>query len=113
MYSDKGWVKFYREWLENPTITKDSKHLFTWCYLLVKATPVERYDYFNGKKILLRRGQLISSRKDIYKFLKIERNKLDRILKLFETEKLIELQTTNHKTLITLVDWDFYQGTDE
>ena len=35
MNTEKGWIKFYREWLDNPIITKDSEHLAVWTYLFV------------------------------------------------------------------------------
>jgi hypothetical protein len=109
----QGWVKFYREWLDNPIITKDSEHLAVWIYLNCSATHIEKDVIFNGKKITLRRGQMIVSCKEIYEKLKIERNKMDRIIKLFKNEELIEQQTSNHKSLITLARWDFYQGFNE
>jgi hypothetical protein len=109
----QGWVKFYREWLDNPIITKDSEHLAVWTYLLLNATHNEKDVIFNGKKIKLRKGQMIISCKEIYEQLKIERNKMDRIIKLFKNEELIEQQTSNHKSLITLARWDFYQGFNE
>ena len=110
---EQGWVKFYREWLDNPIITKDSEHLAVWTYLNCSATHIEKDVIFNGKKITLRRGQMIVSCKEIYEKLKIERNKMDRIIKLFKNEELIEQQTRNHKSLITLAQWDFYQGFNE
>ena len=93
----QGWVKFYREWLDNPIITKDSEHLAVWIYLNCSATHIEKDVIFNGKKITLRRGQMIVSCKEIYEKLKIERNKMDRIIKLFKNEELIEQQTRNQR----------------
>ena len=110
---EQGWIKFYREWLDNPIITKDSEHLAVWIYLNCQATHNEKEVIFNGKKITLRKGQMIISCKEIYEQLKIERNKMDRIIKLFKNEELIEQQTSNHKSLITLPLWDFYQGFNE
>ena len=110
---EQGWVKFYRGWLDNPIITKDTEYLAVWLYLLTNATHTEKEAIFNGKKITVLRGQLIVSCKEIYEQLKIERNKLNRILKHLKNEQLIEQQTNNHKTLITLARWDFYQGINE
>ena len=84
-----------------------------WIYLNCSATHIEKDVIFNGKKIKLRKGQMIISCKEIYEQLKIERNKMDRIIKLFKNEELIEQQTRNHKSLITLARWDFYQGFNE
>lgn len=106
----QGYIKFYREWLDNPIISRDSDYLAVWLYLLTNALHTSTEIYFNGKKTMLLEGQLIVSCREIYEGLKIERNKLDRILKSFKNEELIEQQTNNHKTLITLNMWDFYQG---
>ena len=110
---EQGWIKFYREWLDNPIITKDTEHLATWIYLLSNANHTKTETIFNGEKIVINAGQLITSCKEIYESLKIERNKMDRIIKSFKNEELIEQQTRNHKTLITLPLWGFYQGINE
>ncbi len=66
-----------------------------------------------SKKIKLLRGQFVTSLRQIYESLKIERNKTSRILKHFKSEQLIEQQTNNRQTLITLPLWDFYQSLKE
>ena len=106
----QGWVKFYREWMSNIAITKDNDHLAVWIYLLTNTTYTEKEDYFNAKKITLKAGQLLCMQKDICNNLKLEPTKLRRILKLFKSAELIDYQTDNHKTLITLVVWDFSQS---
>ena len=106
----QGWVKFYREWMSNIAITKDNDHLAVWIYLLTNTTHTEKEDYFNAKKITLKAGQLLCMQKDICNNLKLEPTKLRRILKLFKSAELIDYQTDNHKTLITLVVWDFSQS---
>ena len=107
---EQGWVKFYREWMSNIAITKDNDHLAVWIYLLTNTTYTEKEDYFNAKKITLKAGQLLCMQKDICNNLKLEPTKLRRILKLFKSAELIDYQTDNHKTLITLVVWDFSQS---
>ena len=109
----QGWIKFHREYLDNPTITKDAEHLAVWVYLLTKARFNKKEVYFSGEKIEISAGQLHITCKEIYEYLKIDRNKLTRILKSFKNEHLIEQQTNNHKTLITLARWAFYQGINE
>ena len=65
MNTEKGWIKFYREWLDNPIITKDSEHLAVWTYLFVKAIHTEKDSIFRGKQITLKAGQLLALQKDI------------------------------------------------
>ena len=38
---EQGWVKFYREWLDNPYIAKDGEYLAIWTYLMLNATHKE------------------------------------------------------------------------
>jgi len=110
---EQGWVKFYRGWLDNPIITKDTEYLAVWLYLLTNATHTEKEAYFNSKKICLMEGQLLINHKEIYKKFKIEPCKLRRIFNLLKNNYLIDYQTDKHKTLITVTQWDFYQGKND
>ena len=109
----QGWIKFHREWFDNPTITKDAEHLAVWVYLMSKASFHKKEVYFGGEKMEIKEGQLLITCKEICEDLRIERSKLSRILKSFKNEQLIEQQTNNHKTLITLARWELYQGINE
>lgn len=109
----EGWIKLYRKTLDNPIITKDSDHLAVWVYLLVNATHQEYDALFKGKRITLKRGQLITGTISIAKKLKVNKDKVQRILKLFENDKQIEQQTSNKNRLISILNWDKYQEVDE
>lgn len=109
----EGWIKLHRKLLENPIVCKDADHLAVWTYLLLKATHRERDSIFKGKRITLKPGQLIAGRKSIASFLKINEIKVQRILKLLENEHQIEQQTSNRNRLITILNWDLYQGNEQ
>ena len=68
---------------------------------------------FKGKRITLKRGQLITGRKSIAEKLKIDENKVQRILKTLENEHQIEQQSSNKNRLITIVSWDKYQQDEQ
>ena len=106
----EGWIKFHREWLDNPIITKDTEHLAVWLYLLVNATHKEKECIFKGQATSLKEGQMILKQCDLANSLKIDRFKLMRILRCFENAHLITHQTDKRKTLITLEQWADYQG---
>lgn len=108
-----GWVKAHRSMLENPVVSKDSDHLAVWMYLLLNATHKEQEKMFAGKKITLQPGQLITGRKKIAEEFKINESKVQRILKLFESEQQIEQQTSNANRLITIVNWCLYQENEQ
>lgn len=104
-----GYIKWYRKIIDNPVICKDSDHVAVWQHLLVMAQYRERQAVFKGETITLNPGQLITGRKAIAKKYKIDENKVQRILKLFENEQQIEQQTSNQNRLITIKNWNMYQ----
>lgn len=110
---NEGWVKLHRSTLENPVVCKDAEHIAVWVYLLLKATHKEKEMIFSGEKITLKPGQLITGRKKISEWSKVNESKVQRILKSFENEHQIEQQTANKNRLITVVNWDKYQSSEQ
>lgn len=108
-----GFIKLYRKVLDNPIVCKDGDHLAVWVYLLLDATHAERYALFGGRKILLQPGQTVTGRKAISKALHVSESKIQRIIKLFETEHQIEQQTSTRNRLITVVNWQEYQSSEQ
>lgn len=109
----EGWIKLHRKTLDNPIITKDSDYLAVWIYLLLNTTHKEYDVLFKGKRITLKKGQLLTGRKSISEKLKIEENKVQRILKTLENEHQIEQQSSNKNRLITIVSWNKYQQDEQ
>lgn len=108
-----GWVKLHRKLLDNPVVCKDAEHLAIWMYLLLNATHTNYDSIFKGERITLTPGQLITGRKSISSVLKINENKVQRVLKTFENEQQIEQQTSNQNRLITILNWNSYQGVEQ
>lgn len=109
----EGWIKLHRKTLDNPIITKDSDYLAVWIYLLLNTTHKEYDVLFKGERITLKKGQLLTGRKSISEKLKIDENKVQRILKTLENEHQIEQQSSNKNRLITIVSWDKYQQDEQ
>jgi len=84
-----------------------------WCYLLLNATHKERQCLFGGKNIILKPGELITGRKKIAVNNRIDKSKVERILKLFKGAQQIEQQTSNANRLISIVNWDSYQSSEQ
>lgn len=105
-----GYIRIYRKILENPIIMKDSDHLAVWIYLLLTATHKSKIVLFGKKKIVLKSGELITGRKEISEKLRISESKVDRILKLLESEQQIEQLTNSQGRLISIKKWDMYQN---
>ena len=110
---NNGYIKLHRKTLDNPVIMKNAEHVAIWIYLLLEATH-KKYDVlFNGKRITLLPGQLITGRNVIAKALKVNSSNVQRILNEFEIEQQIEQQTTNKNRLITILKWNEYQTTEQ
>ena len=111
--SMNGWIKIHRKIWDNPIVTKDSDHFTLWIYLLTHATHQDMDTFFCGKRITLHPGQLITGRKKIALETGIEEHKVDRILKLFKSDQQIERQSHNQGSLITILQWDKYQISEQ
>ena len=105
--------------LDNPIVCKTGHHFAVWMYLLLNATHAEQNKVFGGEKITLKPGQLITGRKKIAEFLKgkstkaISESKVERIISDFIDEHQIEQQTCTKNRLITILNWDLYQSSEQ
>lgn len=108
-----GWIKVHREILDNPVVCKDGDHMAVWMFILLKATHKEIDVMFNGSRISLLPGQVITSRKSISNHFGVSESKVQRILKTFEIEHQIEQLTSSHNRLLTVVNWTSYQNDEQ
>lgn len=111
--NSEGYIKIYRKILDNPIVCKDADHFAVWMYLLLKATHKEMPALFKGEKIILKSGQLITGRKSISEQLKISESKIFRIINCFKIEQQIKQQTSNKNSLITILNWEEYQQSEQ
>lgn len=108
-----GYIKLWRQMRDNPTVYKDADHIAVWVELLFLAQ-FHPYDVnFNGQRITLEPGQLITGRKKLAKKLNISESKVQRILKCFENEHMIEQRTDHQCRLISICSWDLYQKSEQ
>lgn len=110
---DNGWISLHRKILDNPIVCKDSDYYAVWSYLILSATHKEQTKLFKGNKITLKSGELITGRKKIAEKFKINESKVQRILKAFENEQMIEQQSSNQNRLIKVINYDTYQKIEQ
>jgi hypothetical protein len=110
---NNGYIKLYRQILDNPVVCKDSDHFAVWVYLLLNATHDSIDMLFNGKRITLQPGQLITGRKSIATKLNIDESKVRRIVNSFKIDQQIDQQKSNKNSLITILKWSSYQNSDQ
>ncbi len=109
----EGWVKIHRKLLDNPIVMKDTEHFAVWVYLLLNATHKQHPAVFDGEKIILQPGQLITGRKKISSATKVSESKVRRILKSFKSDHQIDQRTTSQGSLISILNWVKYQESDQ
>ena len=109
----EGFIKLHRKLLENPVVCKDGETMAIWMYLLLNAT-YKPYDVmFKGKRQTLQPGQLLTGRNSIARKLAISSSKVERTLKMFEIEQQIEQQTSSQNRLVTILNWNKYQVSEQ
>ena len=108
-----GYIKLWRQMRENPTVYKDADHIAVWVELLFLAQFHPHDVSFGGERITLQPGQLITGRKKLATKLGVSESKVQRILKCYESEHMIEQRTDRQCRLITICSWDEYQGSEQ
>ena len=108
-----GYIKLHRKILDNPVVCKDAEYFSVWLYLLLNATHKEFPALFKGEKIVLQPGQLITGRLSIAEQFNISESKVKRILISLENDQQIERQRSNQNSLITILNWNTYQQSDQ
>lgn len=108
-----GFIKLHRKLLDNPIVCKDSDYLAVWIYLLLNATHKEIPAIFKKQKILLQPGQLITGRVSIANKLKVSESKVRRIINELKIDQQIDQQPSNKNSLITILNWNEYQKSDQ
>lgn len=107
-----GYVKLYRSITKKSWYTK-SEHVHLFCHLMLKASHSGFETWFNGTTIQLKPGQLVTGRQKLSEETGIDQHKIDRILKLFESEQQIKQQTSNKSRLISIINWNDYQNGEQ
>ena len=105
---NSGWVKIHRKLWDNPR-SKDPAWVSIWLYLVTNATHAPRDTIFEGNRITLQPGQLITGRNAIEAVTGVNASKVQRILKTMKIEQQIEQQTSNASRLVTILNWASYQ----
>lgn len=108
----EGWISIHRKLIEASWFKK-SEYVHLWLYLLLKANYKDKEVFIGNEKILVKRGQLLTSRNKLSEAVHVQENKIYRILKCFENEHQIEQQKTSRYTVITILNYDIYQKVEQ
>lgn len=105
----EGWVKLYRKTLDSKWGRNPEMQYF-WNSLLILAN---HKDGYTKDGTLVKKGQLMVSRSSLADLLRIDQNAVYRKLQALKSDNQIDIQTSNKNTIITIVNWDLYQGDEQ
>ena len=106
-----GWIKLHRKIIDNPVFDNpDLFHLFVYCLIAANHNPT--MIVWNGEEKNMERGSFITGRKSLSEKLKQSESKIYRNLKTLEKLNIITQKSNNRFTLINVVNYCNYQGSE-
>ncbi len=106
-----GWVKLHRSFLDSWIWKRRDKGLVVfWIYLLAKAAHEPTEASFSDCKVPLDTAQVLVGRKVAADACGLTESKVRSFLKLLETNDSITIEATNRYSIITICNWQKYQG---
>lgn len=104
-----GWIKLHRKTLESSIF--DNPHLLKmWMWCLLKASHKSYKQLVGLEEIELNEGQFITGRHKGSVELKVNPSTWYKHLKLLESMSMIDINSNNKMTVVSIVNWGLYQG---
>lgn len=105
----EGWLKLHRK-ITDSAVFDNPNLLKVWIWCLCKASH-KKHDVVIGKQVVnLSPGQFVFGRLKAAEYLKMNDRTVYDYMKLLEKLKMIVISSNNKFSLITIVNWDFYQA---
>jgi len=110
---NKGWVKFHREQFVNWISKKPFCDGYAWTYLYSQANHKKGMVNFRNEYIEVERGQLLTSKLKLQKIFGWTYRHVENFLLALKNDENIRYRTTNRYIVITVVNYEKYQGSDK
>lgn len=107
-----GWIKTYRE-LADHWLAQDLQKLGWWVILLLKVNHEDKKVLSGNQLIELKRGQIVASLSYLATLWNTSKRTAERFVELLEKEQMVSRCTRQKVTILTICNWDSYQGKDE
>lgn len=112
----EGWIKLHRVLLDSFAFAHPTT-LKIWVWILLKANHCKKYTTiqigFGIEQITLNPGQLLFGRAKAEEELCIDGSTIYKHLQKLKNEGNILIESNNHYTVITICNWDTYQGEEK
>ena len=110
-----GWIKLYRQlnehWLWQESKTKSK--LEAWIDILLMVNHKEKKVPLGNELITVTAGSKITSIRQLCDRWNWSNTKVKAFLELLQKDEMIVYKSDTKKTVITVVNWDFYQSIEE
>jgi len=110
---NKGWVKLWRDQFDSWISKKPFCDGYAWSYFYGQANHKKGMVNFRNEYIEVQRGQLLTSKLKLQEAFGWTRWHVVNLLKALENDEMITYRTTNRYIVITIVNYELYQGDDE
>lgn len=108
----ENWIKLHRK-LTDSAVFSDANCLKAWIYILCNVAYRDHDIIYRGEVVHLQAGQMITGRKVLASELDISEKQAYKLLKTLEKLGNIAIKADNRFSLVTVVNWGFYQSDDE
>lgn len=109
MADKDNWLKLHRQITKSP-VFDNPKLLKTWLWCLCEAKYLD-CDQVVGKQIVhLKKGQFVFGRFAASRELKLNDRTVYDYMKILEKLEMIVMKSNNKFSVVTIVNWDLYQG---
>ena len=109
-----GYIKLYRKikdcWIWE---TDKANYQTAWIDLLLRANHRDTKIAFGNEFIELKAGSFITSKRKLGEVWKWSNTKVNNFFELLEKDNMITVKSDTKKSLITIVNWELYQGFDD
>lgn len=111
----QGWLRLHRSmadhwlWTEDRVFSKAE----AWFDLLMMVNHTDGKVMMNGKLMEVKAGSRITSIKELSERWKWSRKKVANYFNLLQNDGMIAFASTSKYTLVTVLNWAFYQGESE
>ena len=107
----KGWIKLHRKLIESPAFD-NPKLLKIWVWCLCKASHTECEKLVGRQIVKLEPGQFVFGRLKAAESLNMNDRTVYDYIKTLEKLGMIYINSNNKFSVITVVNWELYQGNE-
>ena len=104
----KGWISLHRS-IMTSWIWDDAKAFQRWICLLMFAAWEDTEMKFHNKRVKVKRGQLVTSKRQLARRWHTNNRIVSALLQDFVFYEMISMETKDNMTLITVLNYDKYQ----